>query len=54
MKIENVKAYELIKKQEIADLHSTGWLLRHKKSGARLALLENEEENKVFSIPNRC
>lgn len=50
MKIENVTAYELIKKQEIADLNSTGWLLRHKKSGARLALLENEEENKVFSI----
>ena len=50
MNTEQLTAYEVITKQEIADLRSTGWLLRHKKSGARLALLENEDENKVFSI----
>lgn len=50
MKIEELTAYEVLKKEEIADLRSVGWLLRHKKSGARLALLENDEENKVFYI----
>ena len=32
------------------DLRSEGYLLRHKKSGARIALLSNEDENKVFYI----
>ena len=27
-----------------------GYLLRHKKSGARVAVLENDDENKVFNI----
>ena len=50
MRIEELTAYEILEKKEIADLRSVGWLLRHKKSGARLALLENDEENKVFYI----
>ncbi|MCD8241309.1 MAG: insulinase family protein, partial [Lachnospiraceae bacterium] len=35
------------------ELDSAGYLLRHKKSGARIALLANEDENKVFSIAFR-
>ncbi len=50
MRIEDVSAYEIIKKDRIGDLGSEGWILRHKKSGARVALLSNEEENKVFYI----
>lgn len=50
MRIEELTAYEILEKKEIADLRSVGWLLRHKKSGARLALLENDEENKAFYI----
>lgn len=50
MRIEEVTAYEIIEQKEIADLHSMSYLLRHKKSGARLALLSNEDENKVFYI----
>ncbi len=42
--------YELLLTEEIGELESTGVLLRHKKSGARVALLLNEDENKVFSI----
>lgn len=50
MKIENLTAYELIEKRPIGELESVGYLLKHKKSGARILLLENEDENKVFSI----
>ncbi|MBR1634124.1 MAG: insulinase family protein [Lachnospiraceae bacterium] len=42
--------YELISKETLPDLRSDGYLLRHKKSGARLVLLENDDENKVFYI----
>ena len=45
--------YELIKEERIEDVHADGYLLRHKKSGARIALLLNEDENKVFNIAFR-
>lgn len=45
--------YEIIKTEEIEDIKSRGTLLRHKKSGARVLLLENEDENKVFNIAFR-
>ena len=50
MRIEDLSAYEIIKKDNIKDLGSEGYLLRHKKSGARVALLANDDENKVFYI----
>lgn len=50
MRIEDVKAYEIIEKRKINDLDSMGYLLRHKKTGARIALLSNDDENKVFCI----
>lgn len=42
--------YELLQEKEIKDLNSTGLLLKHKKSGARVVVLANDDENKVFSI----
>lgn len=50
MKVENLSAYELIEKHQIEELDSTAYLLKHKKSGARIALLSNDDENKVFNI----
>ena len=50
MRIEEVTSYEIIEKREIKDLNSMSYLLRHKKTGARVALLENDDENKVFYI----
>lgn len=44
------EAYELIEKRQLPDINATGCLLRHKKSGARLFLLSNDDENKVFTI----
>lgn len=45
--------YEVIKTESIEDIKSKGTLLRHKKSGARVLLLENKDENKVFNIAFR-
>ena len=50
MRIEDLAAYQVLEKREIADLNSTGFLLKHKKSGARIALISNDDENKVFYI----
>lgn len=50
MSISNLKSYELLEEREIKDLNSTGYILKHKKSGAKLMLLSNEDENKVFTI----
>ena len=50
MQIEQLQAYTLIEKREIRDLNSVSYLLRHNKTGARVALLSNDDENKVFYI----
>lgn len=50
MKIEELKAYEIIEKREIADINSVTYLCRHKKTGAKVALVSNDDENKVFYI----
>ncbi|MGN0314502.1 MAG: insulinase family protein [Fusicatenibacter sp.] len=53
MKIQNCEAYELVKEQQIDDVHAKGFLLRHKKTGARVLALETDDENKVFNIAFR-
>ncbi len=50
MTVEELQAYELIEKREIAELNSTGYYLKHKKTGAKVCLLSNEDNNKVFYI----
>ncbi|SHJ60504.1 insulinase family protein [Hespellia stercorisuis] len=50
MDLTKLGSYDLIKEEDLKDLQSKGYLLRHKKSGARLVLMENDDENKVFTI----
>lgn len=50
MKIEEMKSYTILESRRIEDLNSMSYLLEHKKSGARIALLSNDDENKVFYI----
>ena len=50
MQIEQLQAYTVLEKRQIKDIHSVGYLLRHNKTGARVALLSNDDENKVFYI----
>jgi hypothetical protein len=44
------QAYETIEETSLKDIHSVGYLVRHKKSGAVLTLISNNDENKVFYI----
>ncbi len=53
MELGNMKGYELVSSQELKDIDSKGYLLRHTKSGARVFLVSNDDDNKVFSIAFR-
>ena len=48
--IKDIKEYEVIRQKEVPDLNSEGFLLKHKKSGARVFILSNDDSNKVFYI----
>ena len=50
MSIFDLNAYEVVLTEDLPDLKSKGYLLKHKKSGARVLLMENDDENKVFTI----
>lgn len=50
MTVEELKAYELIEKREIEELNSTGYYLKHRRTGAKVCLLSNDDPNKVFYI----
>lgn len=50
MDITKLQHYEVVQKKYLNDLKTEGYLLRHKKSGARVLLMENDDENKVFTI----
>ena len=50
MKSEILETYELIEEKNLTDVNSTGYRMRHKKSGARITVISNEDENKVFYI----
>ena len=50
MKIEQLQTYTLIEKRSIKEFSSEGYLLKHNKTGARVVLLSNDDDNKVFSI----
>src|SRR5690554_4556605 len=45
--------FELLEERKIKEVNSVGRLFYHKKSGARLIHLENDDSNKVFSISFR-
>ena len=46
----NVAAYEVLEQRRIEDIASESYILRHKKSGARVCVISNDDDNKVFSI----
>lgn len=45
-----MKAYKLIMQSDLADINSIGYLYKHIKSGAKIAVIKNDDENKVFSV----
>ncbi len=50
MSVINNDNYTLLKQEQIPDIQSEGYLLCHKKSGARVCVLSNTDENKVFFV----
>ena len=42
--------YTIIKQESIEELNGTGYLLKHNKTGARVVVVSNEDDNKVFQI----
>ncbi len=49
-KLEHLEAYELRQQKTLEDIHSEGFYLVHKKTGARVVVVANDDPNKVFYI----
>ncbi len=50
MKFEIPSSYEFMFEEKLEDVNGIGKLLVHKKTGARVAIIANDDTNKVFSI----
>lgn len=50
MNLKNLSAYEIIINKHIEEVNSDAYLLKHKKTGARIVVLSNDDDNKVFNI----
>ncbi len=53
MTLSNLPQYRLLQQETIQDIHAEGYLLEHIKTHARVLVLENDDENKVFNIAFR-
>lgn len=50
MTVKDLSSYRIVKEKRVEELNSDGMILEHKKTGARIFLLSNDDENKVFCI----
>ena len=48
-----VSGFRLLRKSSIEEVSSEALVFEHEKSGARLFFLQNDDDNKVFSIAFR-
>ncbi len=48
--LKKLSAYEIVSEENLPDISGFGIVLRHKKSGARVAVISCEDNNKVFSV----
>ena len=53
MAVEKYQGYTFMEETNIKEIDSKGEVLIHKKSGARVVLVSNNDDNKVFSISFR-
>ncbi len=49
----NITGYSLLKEEKLSDVQGTGLYFKHIKSGARVCVIKNNDENKVFYIAFR-
>ena len=45
LKETDFKSYSFVKKEKIDELNGYGYVLEHKKTGARVLLIENDDTN---------
>ncbi|MBP5299328.1 MAG: insulinase family protein, partial [Lachnospiraceae bacterium] len=50
MELKELKGYELLGERDLKDINSKGYILRHRKTKARVAVILNDDDNKCFSI----
>ncbi len=50
---KSYSGFKFVEKKNINELNSIGMIFQHKKSGARLFFLKNDDDNKVFAISFR-
>ena len=50
---QTYRGFKLIHKEEISELNSLALRFEHEATGAELIILENDDDNKVFSITFR-
>lgn len=48
--MEQLQAYTILEKKEIKELNSIGYLMKHNQTGAKIVLMENDDNNKVFCV----
>lgn len=48
--VRELKAYRILREQPVEEMNSRAMIAEHIKSGAKLFLMSNDDENKVFSI----
>lgn len=48
--LEDLTAYRLLEVRKIEELNAVGYILEHKKCGAKVFLMDTDDENKVFCI----
>ena len=48
-KLENLTAYTVVEKKELKEVNGYGYILSHNKTKARVAVIENDDTNKVFT-----
>ena len=50
MSVKDLTTYEVLKDEDLKGIKAKGKLLKHKKSGARVLLVENDDNNQEFRI----
>ena len=50
MTVNELTAYEVLEHRRIDDLGTDSYILKHKKTGAKVVCMENDDDNKVFYI----
>lgn len=49
-RLHELKAYQIMKEEKLPEVNGMGYLLEHQKTKARVLVIENDDNNKVFTV----